>query len=765
MAKLRLPEQLKSWKVISALSDKYGFPAYSVARVEFDGTQTNAVMTVVSFSDNDYISDNVDLVTEEASFVKTVSKLRGVSGYIDAVVDNQPAKGKISLYLLSRDLPSLSEEMNGKAFTEKEIVDFGLKMSELLDKLEQNNIFHGSINPDNIFIAEDGRYLLGGFTAFDTDLDNLTYSAPEVYENAQPDYTTDIYSIGLIMYAMSNGGKLPFEDECSRGEAMQKRFSKAPVTAPTNGSEKLKSVIVIACQPDNKNRWKNAGNIKNALASIKAELPVQAEPSKDVIVPESTEFESNVFEEFAFDEVEETPEQNESMAPAAPAAAAMATAATVSAASPIEETPAAPAPEADIPEAAEPEIDNRVFDNYIPETKVFNINDATANGEKDYGDFFDEDYEEPKNSAPINAVPPVAPAPVEEFDGNAFYNPDPDEKEPEQEKTSRKGLIAAIIIIVLLLAALAGYGVFAYQNSWFPFQKSSDSGSDNGTNNSGDPNATVPATTVPATTAPSTQPTTTAEETYPLNIIGYSYDFAEDLLKEQGYKVEIGEYQFSDDFDNYCVISMSADPEKPLPKGSTITVVVSKGSESGGSDNSSDNNRDNSESGNDSERSSGDSENNDSSDGNERQSDDGGDNVVQTAVRSNSTNATATNTAASTSNNSGSTNSSEKKTVYMRVSASGSDNNFSPYKGNTSYLSESEVKSMSREELNLALNEIYARRGRIFTNSTLSSYFNSQSWYKPAYNEDEFVQNVVFNDYESKNVDLIRKVQEEKGYY
>ena len=108
MAKLKLPEQLKSWKVISALSDKYGFPAYSVARVEFDGTQTNAVMTVVSFSDNDYISDNVDLITEEASFVKTVSKLRGVSGYIDAVVDNQPAKGKISLYLLSRDLPSLS---------------------------------------------------------------------------------------------------------------------------------------------------------------------------------------------------------------------------------------------------------------------------------------------------------------------------------------------------------------------------------------------------------------------------------------------------------------------------------------------------------------------------------------------------------------------------------------------------------------------------------------------------------------------------------
>ena len=29
----------------------------------------------------------------------------------------------------------------------------------------------------------------------------------------------------------------------------------------------------------------------------------------------------------------------------------------------------------------------------------------------------------------------------------------------------------------------------------------------------------------------------------------------------------------------------------------------------------------------------------------------------------------------------------------------------------------------------------------------------------------KFVANVVFNDYESKNVDLIRKVQEQKGYF
>ena len=75
------------------------------------------------------------------------------------------------------------------------------------------------------------------------------------------------------------------------------------------------------------------------------------------------------------------------------------------------------------------------------------------------------------------------------------------------------------------------------------------------------------------------------------------------------------------------------------------------------------------------------------------------------------------------------------------------------------------MNKMSREELNYALNEIYARRGRIFQTASLASYFNSQSWYKPLYNEAEFYDNIVFNDYESKNVDLIRRVQEQKGYY
>ena len=794
MAKLKLPEALKAWKVVSALPDKNGYPSYNVILTEFDGTKTKAVMTVIDYEGDDYNSDNVDFITEETAFVKNVIKLHGVSNYIDAVVDNKPAKSKITLYLLTQDLPSFAESSKGKTASENEILDFGLKISEQLDKLEQNNILHGNLKPENIYVTPDGNYLLGGFTAFENNAQDIAFAAPEIVSNAQPDYTTDIYSLGLMMYTMANDGKLPFENEANAAEAVEKRLSKAPVSAPANGSEKLKSVIVIACQPENKNRWKNAGNIKNALSSIKSELPVQAQPSSNVIIPESTDFESNVFEEFAFDEPEEpqASEQENSKAPAvaaAAAASAILTGAAVTGAAaqadttgtaeaPAEainasEQPVQPkAPEAKPSPVPENEIDNRVFDEYEVATKVFNINDAVKNGEKDYGDFFDE--EPVKEEAPAVADPVAAVFPQttdDHFNDNAFYGtPQEDEPEQEQEKTNRTGIIALILVILAILLGLAAYGVFAYQNSWFPFNGNSNS-SKNTTEATAADNAVTPAATeaasAPATTAPSTSSTAptgadSTAEIYPVDVTGFFYDYATDVLEAQGYAV-VRNYEYNNNVDEGIVYEMSADINKPLAKGSTITLTVSKGSESG--------NRTSDESSSDSENrdeSRSDSDSGSSDNGNEGESNsdsDSGESVEQTAQTRNSA-APSSNTrtaAISTPAASGNSN----NTSYMRVSTNSSDtaNSFSPYKNNTSYLTEDEVNKMSREELNYALNEIYARRGRIFQTASLASYFNSQSWYKPLYNEAEFYDNIVFNDYESKNVDLIRKVQEQKGYY
>lgn len=739
MAKLKLPEQLKSWKVISSLPDKNGHPTYQISRNEFDGTKTQAILTKVCFDGEDYSGDNASYLSEEAAFIKNVINLHGVSNYIDAVAENIPSKSKTSLYLITEDLTPLSKKLKSSTMSDREIVDFGLRMSEILEKLESSNMFHGKIKPENIYVTGDGSYKLGGFTEFESSTDDLSFTAPEIHDGNQPDYTTDIYSLGLVMYALSNEGKLPFENNgLNRQEAIEKRFSGSAVSAPQNGSEKLKSVIVIACQPNSKNRWKNAGNIKNALSSIKAELPTENQPAANVIVPESTDFESNVFEEYAFDDFDTTPapkaeKPKSAETQTAKAVTAAAVAAGTIAAKPAEvsaqeadkiETPQPTAPEAPESEEirssySEPEIDNRVFDDYNLQTQVFSIKEEKHQETNDYGDFFEDEPETTQTAEPT-AEPEVN----ENFSGestyenNAFYDQSEDEQEEEEHKKRRRGPIIAIIIAVVILACLVGLGVYASQNNFFGLFDNKG----NNNINSGDKTATQAATqeqnttpseaatTAPASTAAATEPTNAAPEQQitgevtPTNVIGFYYDYAQAVLEGEGFNVVIGEFNYSDYYEYGYVTGMSPDDSESLEAGSTIVLEVSAGLNNPVDD--SDNEDEN--------------ENSDNSD--------------------------------------------ENNAEGMSVTANTSDTSYSEYKGNTSYFSEAEVNAMSRQELNLALNEIYARRGRIFKDSSLAAYFNAQSWYSPKYDEAQFAENVVFNDYEAKNITLIRNKQIEKKY-
>lgn len=78
-----------------------------------------------------------------------------------------------------------------------------------------------------------------------------------------------------------------------------------------------------------------------------------------------------------------------------------------------------------------------------------------------------------------------------------------------------------------------------------------------------------------------------------------------------------------------------------------------------------------------------------------------------------------------------------------------------------SYLSEDEVRMVDVNDLLLARNEIFARHGYIFNDPELKEYFESTSWYKGTVPSDQFNGDAVFNDFEKKNVELIKKIENE----
>ncbi len=80
------------------------------------------------------------------------------------------------------------------------------------------------------------------------------------------------------------------------------------------------------------------------------------------------------------------------------------------------------------------------------------------------------------------------------------------------------------------------------------------------------------------------------------------------------------------------------------------------------------------------------------------------------------------------------------------------------------YYDYDEVCDMSVDELNLAIDEIYARHGRKFKTQEIQDYFDAQSWYIPGYDPDDFdaISDDLLNDYEKENVKTLSQARSDQ---
>lgn len=72
-------------------------------------------------------------------------------------------------------------------------------------------------------------------------------------------------------------------------------------------------------------------------------------------------------------------------------------------------------------------------------------------------------------------------------------------------------------------------------------------------------------------------------------------------------------------------------------------------------------------------------------------------------------------------------------------------------------LTDADVVGLSKAELQIARNEIYARHGRRFNNPDLQAWFNSCSWYKGTVAPEDFDEQAVFNQTELANVYFLKE--------
>jgi serine/threonine protein kinase len=116
------------------------------------------------------------------------------------------------------DGETLQERLNRSgSIGYKEVVPYFLGLSEGIQYLHQNQIVHLDIKPENILLARDGRILLADFGIAATwdsgdttaplrePYGSLAYTAPERLRGELSDGRSDLYSFGMVLYAMIHG--------------------------------------------------------------------------------------------------------------------------------------------------------------------------------------------------------------------------------------------------------------------------------------------------------------------------------------------------------------------------------------------------------------------------------------------------------------------------------------------------------------------------------------------------------------------------------
>jgi len=170
-----------------------------------------------------------------------------------------------------RDLASVRAEASGNRVAVEECVRIGIALAQALDFIHGQNLTHRDIKPSNIiFVNGEPKFAdVGLVTDAHPDrqhslVGTLGYMPPAPELPGTP--AADIYALGMVLYVISTGG--------------------TPETFPTLSTTlvdtadfdfiALNRVILRACQPDIRERYKSA-------AALKADLElVQRAANRDV---------------------------------------------------------------------------------------------------------------------------------------------------------------------------------------------------------------------------------------------------------------------------------------------------------------------------------------------------------------------------------------------------------------------------------------------------------------------------------------------------
>ncbi|MFQ5613793.1 MAG: protein kinase [Anaerolineae bacterium] len=147
-----------------------------------------------------------------------------------------------------------------------------------LDHAHQRGVIHRDVKPGNVLVDQTGWLYLTDFglakiaegsiqlTGSGVGLGTPAYTSPEQGQGQKVDHTTDIYSLGVVLYQFTTG-RLPFEAETPFAIVLMHIADPLPMPRSINPDlpEDVERVILKAMAKAPEERYQSAGEMAAAL--------------------------------------------------------------------------------------------------------------------------------------------------------------------------------------------------------------------------------------------------------------------------------------------------------------------------------------------------------------------------------------------------------------------------------------------------------------------------------------------------------------------
>lgn len=235
-----------------------------------------------------YFQEAVNEAQKEILAMEELGGLTNIVNILDYKVHEEPERN--AWYILIR--MEYLQKINPDTMDEREIRKLGSDVCTALSVCRKKNIVHRDISMDNVFLYE-GNYKLGDFgvakvleeavVGMRSIVGKPLYMAPEVYNSTLSDTSdidtiakVDIYSLGILLYRLSNRMRYPFEDPekevvkaSERQEAFRRRMIDGEtLPSPVDASPELAKIILKACEFNPEKRYANADEMKQDILAL-----------------------------------------------------------------------------------------------------------------------------------------------------------------------------------------------------------------------------------------------------------------------------------------------------------------------------------------------------------------------------------------------------------------------------------------------------------------------------------------------------------------